>query len=513
MELPSLNRDYGSVMLGSVDQTPRQQRIRIQVLLTGAVVTANVIGILIAVGLGAVGIPEPSTLRWDLAYVNFIAVPVYILVALIIGVVFGTASTVKALRWSINDEIPSREDARRSVRAVRRLVWMQGLLWVGGAAVLGLCYGLVDPDLIMKTVFIVLMCATVVVAIARLYTEILLRPVWAQILQAGLGLRGSSVRSRAINSWLIGTGIPLAGITLVLLFGVLRSDTSKTSILISVTVLAAVAACVGLLTEYLFVWSITGPLRSVRDGMATVRTGDVNRAQDIVVYDGSELGELQYGFNAMVSSLREQERMRDLFGRHVGRDVAAAALRRDPQLGGEERVVAVVFVDVIGSTTIAEHRSPTEVVDLLNKFFAVIVEATERNGGLVNKFEGDAVLAIFGAPVDLDNSASSALVAAREISDGLHARVPELSAGVGVSFGSVVAGNVGAVQRFEYTVIGDPVNESARLSELAKDDPRYPVAALRAIDAAAQEEAARWTPWREVTLRGRSEPTPVFVAR
>ncbi len=512
MRMPGISRDYGSVLLGSADQSSRSQRVRIQTFLTIAIVTANVIGIVIAICLVLFGIPEPSFLRRDLVLINFVAVPVYIGVALLLGVVVGTASTVKAVRWSIDGEVPSRDDAKRARRAQRRLVLLQGVLWIGGAGVLGLLYGLADPELIPKTVLIILMCGLVVVSIASLFTEILLRPVWARMMQAGLGMRGGTVRSRAFTSWFIGTGVPLLGITFVVLFGAIRGETSSTSVLISVTVLAVIAGAVGLLTTSLFVWSITGPLQSVRAGMAHVRNGAVDRDVDLVVYDGSELGELQYGFNTMVSGLREQERLRDLFGRHVGRDVAAAALRSDPELGGTEQVVAVVFVDVIGSTTIAEKRSPTEVVALLNRFFAVIVDATERNRGLVNKFEGDAVLAIFGAPVELDEPATAALTAAREIADGLAADVPELTAGIGVSHGTVVAGNVGAVQRFEYTVIGDPVNESARLSEVAKDDPRRPVASARAIDAASPGEAAHWSLLREMTLRGRTESTPVYRA-
>nr|WP_161894617.1 adenylate/guanylate cyclase domain-containing protein [Gordonia spumicola] len=510
--MPLISRDYGSVLLGSADQSARSQRVRIQTFLTGAIVIANVIGIVIAINLMLFGIPEPSFLRRDLVLINFLAVPVYICVALLIGVVVGTATTVRAVRWAIVDEIPSREDARRARRAQRKLVLLQGALWVGAAAVLGLLYGLVDAELIPKTVLVTGMCGLVVVSISSLFTEILLRPVWAKIMEAGLGVRGSTVRSRAFTSWFIGTGVPLLGITFVVLFAAIREETSSTSVFVSVTVLALIAGAVGLLTTYLFVWSITGPLQSVRAGMARVRTGQVDGDADLVVYDGSELGELQYGFNTMVDGLRERERVRDLFGKHVGRDVAAAALRTDPELGGAERVVAVVFVDVIGSTTIAEKRSPTEVVALLNRFFAVIVDATERNGGLVNKFEGDAVLSIFGAPVDLDDPASAALAAARQIADGLAADVPELSAGVGVSHGTVVAGNVGAVQRFEYTVIGDPVNESARLSEVAKDDPRHPVASERAIAAASDVEASRWSPLRAVVLRGRTEPTQVYRA-
>ena len=506
-----ISQDYGSILLGSADQSARQQRVRVQSLLTFAIVTANVIGIIIAIGLAAFGIPEPSFLRRELALINFVAVPVYVAVALLIGVSVGTAATVRGVRWAIVGDEPTRADAKGAIRAQRRLLWLQGLLWAGAAVVLGILYGIADPALLPKTILITLMCGLVVVAVARMFTEILLRPVWARIMEAGIGMRGASVRSRVLGAWLVGTGVPLAGITLVVLFGVLRPETSKTNVLVSVTVLAAVAACVGLLNTFLFVWSITGPLRSVRSGMSRVRNGDLGPGLDLIVYDGSELGELQYGFNSMVGGLREQERLRDLFGRHVGRDVAAAALADDPELGGSERTAAVVFVDVIGSTTIAEKRSPTEVVALLNRFFAVIVDATERNRGLVNKFEGDAVLAIFGAPVELDDPAGAALTAAREIADKLACDVPELTAGIGVSHGNVVAGNVGAVQRFEYTVIGDPVNESARLSEVAKDDPRRPVASQRAVEAASPQEAARWTKVRELVLRGRTEATAVFA--
>lgn len=506
-------RDYGSFLLGSADMSPRRLRIRIQILLTAAVVTANLIGIAIAISLAGFGIPEPSVFTRELILVNFLAVPVYASVALIIGVSIGTVMMVRALRWSILGETPTPADARRAVRAQRRLVLLQLVLWFGAAAMLGLLYGLHDPELIPKAVLVVAMSGAVVAAVSNLFTDVLLRPVWAKILQAGLGLRGKSVRWQAVMSWAIGSGIPLAGILLVVFFSTYVSESSRTSLFVSVTVLVAIAVAVGLLAVYLFAWTVTGPIRSVRDGMARVRTGDVSEDVDVIVYDGSELGEMQYGFNTMIAGLREEERLRDIFGRHVGRDVAAAAMRADPQLGGTAQTVAVVFVDVMGSTELAAERPPEEVVTLLNRFFAVIVEATESNRGLVNKFEGDAVLSIFGAPIGLDDPAGAALRAAREIAQRLAAEVPELQAGIGVSYGPVVAGNVGAIQRFEYTVIGDPVNESARISEIAKRDPRRPWAAQRAIAAAAPGEAARWKLETTEVLRGRDAATEIFVAR
>ena len=193
----------------------------------------------------------------------------------------------------------------------------------------------------------------------------------------------------------------------------------------------------------------------------------------------------------MVDGLRERERIRDLFGRHVGREVAAAAEQQRPKLGGEERHVAVVFVDIIGSTQLVTGRPAVEVVELLNRFFAVIVEEVDRHHGLVNKFEGDAALAVFGAPMSLEHPEDEALAAARAIAERLDNEVPECQAGIGVASGQVVAGNIGAKQRFEYTVIGEPVNEAARLCELAKSTPSRLVASSETFSNSTESERAR----------------------
>jgi adenylate cyclase len=243
----------------------------------------------------------------------------------------------------------------------------------------------------------------------------------------------------------------------------------------------------------------------VRSALKHVEEGDFDC--NVVVFDGTELGELQRGFNSMVTGLRERERVRDLFGRHVGREVAALAEQERPKLGGEERHAAVIFVDIIGSTQLVTSRPAVEVVELLNRFFAVIVDEVDRHHGLVNKFEGDAALAVFGAPVSLENAEDEALAAARAMAERLRAEVPDCEAGIGVAAGHVVAGNVGAKERFEYTVIGEPVNEAARLSELSKTIPGHLVASSATVSAASESERARWSFGETVTLRGHDEPT------
>ncbi|MGH8964935.1 MAG: adenylate/guanylate cyclase domain-containing protein, partial [Actinomycetes bacterium] len=235
---------------------------------------------------------------------------------------------------------------------------------------------------------------------------------------------------------------------------------------------------------------------------------------EVAVYDASEVGQLQAGFNHMVAGLRENERLRDLFGRHVGEEVADLALERgDITLGGETREVAVLFVDLTGSTRLADTRSPDEVVELLNRVFGVVVTVVAGHGGWINKFEGDAALAIFGAPTQLEDSAGGALGAARELARRLRAEVPMLDAGIGVSAGEVVAGYIGAEERFEYTVIGDPVNEAARLSDMAKGARGPVLASASVLDLAHLAEADEWDLGRSVTLRGRSRPTRLGTPR
>ena len=219
---------------------------------------------------------------------------------------------------------------------------------------------------------------------------------------------------------------------------------------------------------------------------------------------------LQRGVNDMVAGLQERERIQDLFGRHVGSAVAEEAIYGGKRLGdGEERTVVALFVDITGSTALTRDTEPTEFVAMLNRFFGRVVDAVQDNGGLVNKFEGDAALCVFGAPVQLDDPATSALRAARAIRDHVHAD-GEVSIGIGVAVGPVIAGQIGAEHRFEYTVIGDAVNEAARLTELAKRVDGNILASDETVEASAPEERERWTKGRVLRLRGRDAPTHTY---
>ena len=272
-----------------------------------------------------------------------------------------------------------------------------------------------------------------------------------------------------------------------------------------ILLLALLALGIGLASTLLVAMSIADPLRQLRWALGEVQRGNYNAHMQI--YDASELGLLQAGFNDMVRDLSERQRLRDLFGRYVGEDVARRALERGTELGGQERDVAVLFVDLVGSTKLASTRPPAEVVSLLNEFFRVVVDTVGRHGGFVNKFQGDAALAIFGAPIEHPDASGGALAAARELHDELLPVIGSAEFGIGVSSGRAIAGHIGALARFEYTVIGDPVNEAARLTELAKLEDGHVLASAVAVSGALDAEALCWDVAEVVALRGRTAPT------
>jgi len=344
-------------------------------------------------------------------------------------------------------------------------------------------------------------------AFVYLIAERQLRPAAARALAAGIGDRrlAPGITTRTLVAWAIGSAVPAFALVLTAISTLVERDFGRDQLALLVLVVGAVTVVVGALLVFLAARAIADPVVALRKAVSAVGDGDLDA--EVTVYDGSEIGQLQAGFNDMVSGLREREHIRDLFGRQVGEEVARAALEQEVELGGETRAVAILFCDVVGSTAIAADRDPHDVVAMLNSFFGIVVGVVREHGGWVNKFEGDAALAVFGAPLEVDDPAGRALAAARELCRRLRDELDDLEAAIGVSYGEVVAGNIGEERRFEYTVIGDPVNEAARLTELAKSREGMLLASASAIEAAADGEAGSWELGEEVELRGRSRPT------
>jgi len=468
-----------------------------------AIVVFNLIGFLIPIFI------DPGE-RTDLALLNAPLIVIYVVVAGLITMRISRARFNERVRWLVEGREPDADEHRLSLSmasdAARLTAWTWGiagaLFFVLDTAVHSWEFGTV----VLATVWLGGETAS---ALDYLLSERLLRPVTARALAERMpdGPVAPGVRRRLAMAWSLGTGVPLFGVLVVAAAGVLNPDVDGGYVAAAVLFLGAVALGVGLLATLIAAKAIAEPITSVQHGLEHVEHGDLD--VHVPVEDGSEVGLLQAGFNRMADGLREREEIRDLFGRQVGEDVARAALRDGMRLGGEEREVGAFFVDLVGSTSMAMAMPPTEVVRVLNRFFRVVVHVVEADCGIVNKFAGDAALCVFGAPAPREDPAGDALRSARRLATRLAREVPEVDFGIGISAGVAVAGNVGAEHRFEYTVIGDPVNEAARLAELAKRRPERVLASDCALDRSSEAERSVWAITDRALLRGRSATTGV----
>ena len=273
---------------------------------------------------------------------------------------------------------------------------LAGITWLLGAVVVGVGTAVFAPDPLLgvRTGLSTLLGGVVTAGVTYLLVARAAREVTARALAAHppSGALTLGVRPRMLMAWGLTSGVPLIGVLLLFLDPTDPNGPATAA----VVVLVVVALLVGGLATVLTARSVGEPLRELRVAVEQVGGGDYDAR--VPVDDAGEIGLLQQGVNTMAAGLAERERLRDLFGRHVGTTVAQQALADGVSLDGELRTAAALFVDIAGSTSLVLRTGPEEMVGLLNRFFEVVVEAVEREGGLVNKFEGDAALCVFGAP-------------------------------------------------------------------------------------------------------------------
>jgi class 3 adenylate cyclase len=422
----------------------------------------------------------------------------------------GIVNLVPILRWYVRKQQPDPDQRRAAMRLLGRQSAILAVVWAAS----GLSYLLLNLDgfavLWVPTLLAVVFGGTAAASLGLLLTQRSIRPILLAATQGSEGLvLAPAVLTRLIGMWLLGSGLPclaIAGLVLTRANGWIIEKTG--SIEMPILVVTLVAILIGLPVMIMTSRSISDPIREVVDAMAHVERGQLNTL--VGVYERSEIGRLQSGFNRMVTGIAERDRLRDLFGRHVGDDVARRAIEEGTSLSGDVREAAILFIDLVGSTTLAATRSPQEVADVLNDFFRIVVSAVDDHHGLINKFQGDAALAVFGAPLALHDSASAALAAARSLRSQLR-RLPVVDFGIGVSAGPVFAGNIGAENRYEYTVVGDAVNEAARLADFAKALDRRIVCSAAAINRADAAERQHWVAHGDTVLRGRTESTCIWT--
>jgi adenylate cyclase len=412
--------------------------------------------------------------------------------------------------WLASGRPPTPEECGAVLRIPARFARMTFNRWALAVPVFAIPDTAVSLEFGIEVGTATALAGMTAIAAVYLVVEWLMRPAFALALAPGSPpppeARSLGIGPRLVLTWLLCSAVPTLMIALV---PVGREVDDPDKLIAPIWFAAGMALLTGFIATKLATGAVTRPVRTLRRAVDAVAEGDLDVS--VPVDDASEIGRLEAGFNTMVGGLRERERLRDLYGRQVGLDVAREALEEGWELGGRRRQVSALFVDVVGSTTLAERESPERVVALLNDFFATVVTVVDRHGGLVNKFEGDAALCVFGAPAEQPDHAARALATARELRGALDALDGGFDAAIGVASGTVVAGYVGAETRFEYTVIGDPVNEAARLTEVAKRHEQRLLASGETVDLAGEAESPRWALDGEVVLRGRRTPTRLAV--
>jgi len=276
-----------------------------------------------------------------------------------------------------------------------------------------------------------------------------------------------------------------------------------------VVVALAVSFGASLWLTFLLAGSIAGPVSVLRDATERLGGGELSTRVPVVTTD--ETGALGRAFNAMAIGLGEREQLRDAFGTFVDPGLAERVLDEGADLSGDEVEASMLFLDVRGFTSMSESAKPRELVGKLNELWDVCVPVITDRGGHANKFIGDGMLAVFGAPERHPDHADRAVAAALEVAERVeHHFADTLRVGIGVNSGRVLVGTVGGGGRLDFTVIGDAVNTAARV-EAATRDTGDDVLVTEVTLNLLSNDRDGWEERPAVPLKGKSQHVRLYA--
>lgn len=231
---------------------------------------------------------------------------------------------------------------------------------------------------------------------------------------------------------------------------------------------------VALFLVFIFSMTLTAPIEKLAELTHKVAQGDFSTKADIGTRD--EVAQLGRAFNHMLDGLLERDKVRNLFNKFHGSSVTEDLLKGETRLGGSKKTVTVFFSDVRDFTQFSEGHTPEEVVEMLNEYFQIMVSIINRHGGVVDKFIGDAIMAVWGAPNASERDPQNAVRACLEMRQALEllnqTRIARgqhpIRIGIGLHRGEAISGTIGSSERMEYTVIGDTVNQASRIESSTK---------------------------------------------
>lgn len=266
---------------------------------------------------------------------------------------------------------------------------------------------------------------------------------------------------------------------------------------------------------YIFSKTLTRPLGRLLDAANIIQRGDFS----VVVPDTTrdEIGKLSASFTEMAHGLAERETIKDAFGKFVNKEVAELVMKGELKLGGERKEVAVFFSDIRAFTAISENLEPEEVVEFLNEYMSIMVDCVNKNYGAVDKFIGDSIMAVWGAPLshgnDAENAINSALMMRKALiefnSNRGGEKKPLIKIGCGINTGPVLAGQIGSHEKMEYTVIGDTVNLASRIESLNKP---FGTDILISSDAYLMvKDIYSVEPMKKIKVKGKAKPQQIYA--
>lgn len=277
--------------------------------------------------------------------------------------------------------------------------------------------------------------------------------------------------------------------------------------------LSALSLAITLIGAMRIARRITRPVTQLADAARLMSKGEY--AHTINAAQADEIGELASAFNTMAKGMAERDTVRDILGKVASHAVAEQLLSQQIELGGEEREVTVLFADIRNFTQLCESLSPTQTLALLNRYLTEIDAVIEANDGVIDKYTGDGVMALFGAPIARPGDAERAMQAAMSIVSRIgqlgrqlaEEGLPHPDIGIGINTARVIAGNIGSASRLNYTVLGDGVNLAARLEGLTK---RYQVPIVAGEATRARLNRVVWRELDKVRVKGKTVPVRIY---
>ncbi|MFN8791585.1 MAG: adenylate/guanylate cyclase domain-containing protein [Bdellovibrionales bacterium] len=272
---------------------------------------------------------------------------------------------------------------------------------------------------------------------------------------------------------------------------------------------------------FLFSMSLTSPIETLAELIGFVSKGnfDVKASDRIRSVFQDEVKDLAFAFDNMTEGLKERDKVKNLFSKFHGSTITEDLMNQDIGLGGQKKEVVVFFSDIRGFTAYSERRAPEEVVEMLNEYFEVMVGIINKNHGVVDKFIGDAIMAVWGAPQSTEKDAHHAVMACLqmrmalvELNEKRRARDQNpLQIGIGLHAGSVISGTIGSTERMEYTVIGNTVNTGSRIEASTKAFGADLLISEEVVARIGDEFLVELAGAAEV--KGRSEPLKMYKVR